>query len=77
MAALGCSAVASAPMGAEPLPKGEQVPDSIPANPVPIEMFAGAGELGRLPGLNPTVASAWGQCCWRSQQLFEGQFYAW
>ena len=40
-------------MGAEPLPKGEQVPDSIPANPVPIEMFAGTGELGRLPGIKP------------------------
>ena len=40
-------------MGAEPLPKGEQVPDSIPANPVPIEMFAGTVELGRLPGIKP------------------------
>lgn len=38
---------------AEVLPNGAPIPDSIPANPVPIEMFAGTGELGRLLGIKP------------------------
>jgi len=53
IAALVSSAIDSARLGAEPLPKGEPAPDSIPANPVPIEMFAGTGELGRLLGIKP------------------------
>jgi porin len=32
---------------------GQQKQESIPANPVPIEMFAGTGELGQLLGLKP------------------------
>lgn len=50
---LGCCLGLQPQLVAEERSRSEGVPDSIPANPVPIEMFAGTGELGRLLGIKP------------------------